>query len=331
MSGIKLLLYGIAGQQVALISLFSDHGRVINLVFFLIGHTIATACFSIILAYMVPQRFGVRYGNALAAIFGLIFFVPAFGALGMFTILIYFRYFQQFKARTEFYSAPLPPFMAESGGLAPGMGEGGAWSRLRTASVPRNMRLKALLAVSAGGGQNSSRLLQMATGDSDDEIRLLAFKLADQREKVIGATISESLKALKSAESDMERLGLYRKLAFSYWEMVFNELNRDLSEFFIGQSLHYANMVLGSGKEDHALMILLARIYLRKGELEQAEEFINMGLQMGAHRDKVVPYLAELAYRKRDFRLLKGLFAADPLLRFKPGIGPVAKFWMGRQ
>lgn len=295
----------------------------------LAGHAVVSALFSIILAVMVPGRFDIRRRYALIMIFSFIFFVPVFGTLGMFVILIYFRYFQRFKERTEFNTVSMPPFMAESGAPAPGMGEGGAWSRLRTPALPRSVRLKALLAVNAGGGFNSSRLLQMATSDSDDEIRLLAFKLNDQREKVIGAAISKALHSLRELDEKNERRHLFRTLAFSYWEMVFNELNNDLSQFFIEQSLQYAIQACNTEVDDPSLLILMGKIYLRKGDLLQAQKFIKQGLERGAHRDRVIPYLAEMAYLQRDFKALKQFFVDDPLLRYKPGIGPVAKFWMG--
>lgn len=329
MSSTKLLIYRIMGEHSALLSLGTHYHAFTLLILLLVGHTIASASFAVVLTVMIPGRFDVSRRYALIIIFSFIFFIPAFGVLGLFVILIYFRYFQQFKERTEFYTVSLPPFMAESGGQAPGMGEGGAWSRLRTPTLPRSMRLKALLAVSNGGGSNSSRLLQMATSDDDDEIRLLAFKLYDQREKVIGGAISEALHSLRESDDPDEKLHLYRKLAFSYWEMVFNELNNDLSDFFIEQSLQYATWAHSTGVDDPSLLVLIGKIYLRKGDLLQAQKFINLGLDHGAHRDRVIPYLAELAYRQRDFKVLRQFFEADPLLQYKPVIGPVAKFWMG--
>ncbi|MHB8056759.1 MAG: hypothetical protein ACYDHC_02565 [Desulfuromonadaceae bacterium] len=302
-----------------------------QLILFLAGHIIVSTLFSLLLAAMIPGRFDISRRYAVIIIFAFILFVPVLGALGIFLILIFFRYFQYFMERTEFYTVSTPLFMAESGGLAQGMGEGGAWSRLRAPSLPRGMRLKALLAVNAGGGSNSSRLLQMATSDSDDEIRLLAFKLYDQREKVIGAAISEALHKLREfddQDDEGEKRYLFRSLAFSYWEMVFNELNNDLSQFFIEQSLQYATQAYNAEVDDHSLLILIGKIHLRKGDLLLAQKFINLGLVRGAHRDRVIPYLAELAYRQRDFKALKQFFIDDPLLRHKPGIGPVAKFWM---
>lgn len=328
MSDMKQMAYSFLGEYFPLQSIGTDSHALKLLMVFLVSYVIVSALFSLVLAAIVPERFGIRRLHALVLIFCFIFFIPLFGVLGIFIILLYFRYFQHFKVRTEFHTVTMPPFMSELGGPAPGMGEGGAWSRLRTPGLPRSMRLKALLAVNAGGGSNSSRLLQMATSDADDEIRLLAFKLYDQREKVIGATISEALQSLRVSDDPDEKLNLYRKLAFSYWEMVFNELNSDLSQFFMGQSLKYAILVYEAAADDASLLILMGRIYLRKGEVLLAQKFINLGLAHGAHRDRVIPYLAELAYRQRDFKALKQFFATDPLLRHKPGIGPVVKFWM---
>ena len=136
------------------------------------------------------------------------------------------------------------------GAPAPGMGKGGAWSRLRAVNLPRHIHIKALLAVSSGGGHNTSRLLQLATSDNDDEIRLLAFNLSDRRKKVISASISESLAALRSAKGTAESAPLYRTLAFSYWEMIFNDLaTQDLALFFSRQSLSYALRLLNGPQQ----------------------------------------------------------------------------------
>jgi len=218
--------------------------------------------------------------------------------------------------------------MNESGGPASGMGEGGAWSRLRSVELPRASRLKALLAVGSGSGLNSSRLLQMATSDNDDEIRLLAFNLYDRREKVISAAISDALKALRDTADPFVQLPVCRSLAYAYWEVLYNGMARnELADFFAGQSIGYAARALDLGGDDPNLQILLGRIFLWKGELERAEEYIYTALQRGAHRDRVIPYLAEFAFRRRDFSSLKSYFHENPLLRYKPGIGPVASFW----
>ncbi|WP_306533833.1 hypothetical protein [Geobacter sp.] len=327
---IILLLLGVLCENAALQALFSQQPVWTRLFLFLASHLIAAVSLAFLLRLSLPRQGDTQKWDTLALFFSFAFFIPVFGCIGMLCTLIYFRFFLRFDTRPEFFSVPMTPFMQESGGPSPGMGEGGAWSRLRTESLPRPMRLKALLAVGSGSGRNVSRLLHFATSDNDDEIRLLAFNITDQHEKVINKAISESLAKLKKAEIRDERFPHCRKLAFSYWELIFNDLaQQDLAEFYISQSLSYATQALDIVANDPNLLILLGRLHLWRGNLEAAEKAIYAAMNNGAHRDRVVPYLAELAFLRRDFVTMRNYFELNPLLRHKPGIGPVVQFWMG--
>lgn len=329
MNNPTLLIFWVLSQQASIMALFGNQPLSRRVLLFFTAHLIASACLSLVLTTALPRLVHVRKRACFGLFMSFSFFIPVLGGLGMLAAFIYFRFFQKFDERAEFTSVPMSPFMNEAGAPAPGMGEGGAWSRLRAAHLPRPLRLKALLAASSAGGQNASRLLQMATSDSDDEIRLLAFNLADRREKVVGAAISTSLAALRSARDDSERSGLCRKLAFSYWEMIFNDLaTRDLALFFADQALHYARQALELNRRDAGLLVLAGRLHLWLGDAATAERSITSALECGAHRDRVIPYLAEIAFRQRDYATLRRYLATTPLLRHKPGIGPVVKFWM---
>lgn len=330
MSRIILLIVGVLCEYSAIQALFAQQPVWTRLLLFLVPHLIAALTLALLLRLSLPRQADTKLWRSLALFFSFAFFIPVFGCLGMLGALVYFRFFLRFDVRPEFFSVPMTPFMQGSGGLAPGMGEGGAWSRLRTESLPRPLRLKALLAVGASSGRHASKLLHFATSDNDDEIRLLAFNLADQREKVISRAISQSLAELKSASDRAERLPIWRKLAFTYWELIFNDLaQKDLAEFYIRQSLSYATQALDMEPNDPNLLVLRGRLHLWMGNLDEAENAIAAALNNGAHRDRVVPYLAELAFLRRDFITMRDYFEQNPLLRHKPGIGPVVQFWMG--
>lgn len=256
------------------------------------------------------------------------FFIPLFGAVAILITMVYFIKFQYLGERDEFSSVPLPPFLQEATGMPAGMGEGGAWTRLRTTGLPRDERLKALMAVGTGSGFNTSSFLQLATGDTDDEIRLLAFNLCERNEQKINQAITAALKGLKTASNSAERADFCRTLAFSYWELVYNSLSQDeLRTFFIEQSFRYVRQALELGGDDPSLSILLGKIHLKRHENDKADEAIRNALKKGASLSHVIPYLAELAFLKRDFASVKSLLARDSTLRLKPGIGPVAQFW----
>ena len=219
--------------------------------------------------------------------------------------------------------------MEEGSALAAGMGEGGAWTRLRTAELPRLQRLKALLAVGSSAGQNASSFLRQATGDGDDEIRLLAFNLAERQEQKISRAITAALEGLKTASSPMERASYCRSLAFSYWEMVYNANSKDeLTAFYVSRSLEYAEMAVQEGGSEASTSLLLGRIHLLKGEVAKAEEYVHEALQLGVAPSRAVPYQAELAFMKRDFNSVRRCLSSDKSMRYKPGIGSVVQYWV---
>lgn len=331
MSNLKLLLYALASEQIALLSIFGSQPVWQRVLLFLVGHLIASSLFALLLTTTFPKQFVLNRRGLLGLFFCFNFFVPVFGAVATLLTMLYFRKYLGNEERTEFFNVPLPPFLADSSGIAPGMGEGGAWTRLKTTGLPREQRLKALMAVGTGSGLNVSNFLQEATGDTDDEIRLLAFNLCEQQEQKIQQSISAALAGLKQAETAEAKGSLCRNLAFSYWEMVYSALAQDeLSNFFIEQASKYAAQAQQYAGNDPVLATLIARIHLHRREYQQAEVAIQEALAQDADPVRVVPYQAELAFYKRDFRAIRTLLGQDATIRFKPCIGQVAQFWCGQ-
>lgn len=331
MTSLKLLVYALISEQSALLAIFGPHPVWQQALLFFLGHLISSALFSVLLSAIFPKRFVARRYGLVGLFFCFNFFVPVLGAIGTLLVLFYFRKYLSREGRAEFFNVPMPPFLVESAEMAPGMGEGGAWSRLKSEGLPREQRLKALMAVGGGSGENVSRFLQKATGDSDDEIRLLAFNLHERQEQKIQLSISAALEELKQTEIPSAKASLCRNLAFSYWEMVYCALAQDeLRDFFVEQAAKYAEQAQQYGGTDPVLTTLVARIHLQKREYLQAEESVQKALAEGADPIRVVPYQAELAFYRRDYSAIKYLLQQDATLRFKPGIGPVAQFWGAR-
>lgn len=326
----KLFIYSLASEHAALLALLSHYPPAVQLGLFFAGHGLASLLFAMLLTVAMPRRFTGRRRWLLALFGSVCFFIPVLGGLGSVIAMIFFRISRYKPKHAEFHSLKLPPFMEEGSRVASGMGEGGAWSRLRTVHLPKSDRLKALLAVGSSGGRTINRLLRLATGDTDDEIRLLAFNLFDRQERVISSSISSKLEALKETTDPHQRVELYRSLALLHWEMVYNGLAQaELQDFFVEQALRYAREAQALGGSDAVLSLLLGRIYLMRHQIAEAEEAVVEAQQLGAPPARVVPYLAEFAFIRRDFATLKQLVNLDPSLRHKPGIGPVAQFWGG--
>jgi hypothetical protein len=170
----------------------------------------------------------------------------------------------------------------------------------------------------------------MATGDSDDEIRLVAFNIFDKREKNISAAIRHMLRELKETDEDSKKGVICGRLAFSYWEFIYNELVRDeLKEFCLDQALRYARLNEQLKGPNHPIAMLTGRILLLQGDAEGAGQSFAKALALGAAPGKAIPFQAEILYLKRDFAGLNRLLSCHPTLRHKPGIGSVVSFWGG--
>jgi len=327
-SSFKLFLYGLASEQSAFLVIFGVQPFGQKLGLFLSAHALASALFSSLLAYTLSKRFSSVRIRINWLFFAFNFFIPFLGALGSLIVLIYFLKYVKPHNRPEFDRVSLPPFLFEAAEPGAGMGEGGAWSRLRAAGLSRNQKLQALLAVGTAGGGNAGRLLQHATTDDDDEIRLLAFNLYERQEEKIQQGISLGLDALKQATSPDERSVICRNLAFAYWEMVYSALVlHDLLDFFLDKATWYAELALENSSEHPALLVLIARIHLYRHNYDAAQEALQAAQDAGVDQSKVIPYQAELAFVMRDFKELRRLLAMDEGSQLRPGIGPVASFW----
>jgi hypothetical protein len=331
MGTLKLLIYGCVSEQAALLALFGPEPLVQRTVLFIVGHLIASALLALLLTNSFSKRFNAPQAGLYAFFFSFNFFVPALGAVGTLLTLFYFIRFLNNTVRTEFFSVPLPPFQVESAAMPIGMGEGGAWSRLRTVRLPRAHRMKALLAVGSSDGGNVSRFLQLATGDNDDEIRMLAFNLCGRQERSIQLVISTALERLKDADISAGRADLCRTLAFAYWEMVYNSLAQDkLQDFYMEQAVRYVRQALETGENSADLAVLMIRIHLKKRDVTQAERALEEAIALGVDRFRILPYQAEIAFHLRDYSTIKRLVEQSPMVKYRPSIGPVAQFWGGQ-
>ncbi|MEA5115531.1 MAG: hypothetical protein VB050_16055 [Geobacteraceae bacterium] len=329
MANLKFPLYTLLSELASICALFFPGAGWPLFTAAFILHLAASLCFALTLPVTLPPGYLDRRSQGLL-FFSFIFFMPLLGILGMMLILLYFRMAGKKRVRPEFFIMPRLPFTAVEGVKPVTMGEGGAWSRLKDESISRQIKIEALMAAGAVPGQQGSRLLQMATGDSDDEIRLVAFNIFDKREKNISAAISRMLQDLKATEDEGEKGVICGRLAFSYWEFIYNELVRDeLKEFCLDQTLHYARMNEELKGPSHPISMLMGRVLLLRGDTDGAERAFERALALGAAPGKGVPFQAELLFRKRDFAALKRLLSGCPTLRHKPGIGAVVSFWGG--
>ena len=223
---------------------------------------------------------------------------------------------------------PQPYFESETIFAPTKFGEGGAISRLRSTKMSATKRIGALLAIDTCENRQRNKVIRDTLFDNEDEVRLLAFGLLEKQEKQITQQIRETKKRLDKEKNEYNRALNQKELAFCYWELVYQGLALDdLRNFAINMATELASDALKVLNDDIGLHLLFTKIYLATQDYSKAKEALEQTQALDAPYSKILPYLAELAYYKRDFNTLRSYLATDPDLLEIPTIGPVYQFW----
>ena len=208
-------------------------------------------------------------------------------------------------------------------------GEGGAISRLRNQSLPIEKRIQALLAINANSNPNKQHILQDVLFDSDDEIRLLAFGLINTLEKELSKKIHNSIEQIKVSSSIQQLAKLKKKLALDYWELIYNQLVQiELMDFTLDKALTYTQDALKYCSKDTDLLVLQGKIYLKQNQLEQALKLFIAAIDLGAPEHRVLPYLAEIYFIKKQWHSLLEILHRCNGITTMTHFSLIIKFWL---
>lgn len=185
-------------------------------------------------------------------------------------------------------------------------GEGSLSTTLANDQTLSSKKIKALAALNNTKNPEAMKQIKCSLSDSSDEVRLYSFSLIDNFEKELNHKIHNGLVQLQHSPEGTAKGEAYKKLAFLYWEMLYYEItDLHLKEYFVDK----VHLMIDSArihlKNDAALLVLLGRVFLFSGKIDEAEKSFKNALLMGAKAKGISSYMAEIAYLKRDFSDVK--------------------------
>lgn len=181
-------------------------------------------------------------------------------------------------------------------------------ARLASARAPLELRMNALMAVQQLPPRHASGLLRDALGEPADDLRLLAYGILDGKEKQITARIHATREALQAASAREDIYQLGKQLAELHLELVYQGLVQgELRRHTLEQGRQYAAQALHHHVHDAGLWLLAGRLHLLSGEQDRARTAFDTALLLGLPPARVHPYLAELAFLRRDFASVRAL------------------------
>jgi len=329
MSQIKLAIYAILLELGAWAQMF-ETGRQSDLAFlgFMLTHSAASAVLASLALLMVPSDFARPRVAVWMLFFALSACIPVLGFVGIVAGLFALPLMPALRARRRFSKVALPALDPHERRDATAFRQAGLRQFLNNDRAPVDQRLKALVALQNAPAQFSSPVLRDLLGDSSEDLRLLAYGMLETREKKLNAQIQTARAEYLAATDDAAiRRRAAQQLSTLYWELVYQGLVQgDLRRHAAGEALRYLEEALSEEAD--------AGLHLRHGHLlhelkrnDEAAAAYRRAAELGIPPPRVVPYLAELAFERHDYREVIRLLGGLREFRSVARLEPLLRFW----
>jgi hypothetical protein len=296
-------------SAVALV-LVSTKDLAVLLEYFLI-HAMACACITPLAWSLMPERYRQPRHWVLVLLYSLCFFIPILGLFGFALAAVAAKWLPHMNTAESFPAVATPHYELPKHTPVSGWRSGRVRQQITDVSAPLELRMKALLALQNVPTRQSSGILREALADSTDDLRLLAYGMLDAREQHLTQRIEQALQRHGDAGADTDaRYLAARELAELYWEMVYQELVQgDMRDFALAQVRRFCAEALRHKVKDTGLWVISGRMRLLAGDYNGATGAFATAIRQGFPRVRALPYLAELAFLRRDYDTARRIMA----------------------
>jgi len=304
-------------------------GNPSHLLGFLLVHGVASLCLSAFVAAALPPHLRRPVAPVIVLLFGFSFFIPVLGLIGQVVAALVSKYLPRLVPDLPY--AEIPPIEFE---FPPReirertkYGPGGLTARLRDSGVPKETRFKSLLALQGMPSKIANPLLQEMLGDPADEVRLVAYGILDNQEKNINQHVHEEIQKLREAQTPEMKLIALRRLAELYWELVYGGLvHGDVRAHAMGETERYLDQAMQLAPDDAGLWFLKGRLLLFKRDAA-AEAALHRAVANGLEESRVLAYLGQLAFERRNYDEVRRVFSALSEGQYSPRLKSAVRYW----
>jgi polysaccharide biosynthesis protein PelE len=172
--------------------------------------------------------------------------------------------------------------------------EAGLVSVLKRSRDPER-RCGAVLSAMRLADRERIRLLQLALRDPEDEVRLLAYGLLEQKTQSVTNRMQEHQARLDAAATPGEAAALHRALASDAWQLVdLGLVQGEVSRHYLASSKRHLTAAIRLAPKSPGLHFLLGRILLALGDPQSAHAAFRTAQSCG-----LVPTGADLLILER--------------------------------
>jgi len=258
----------------------------------------------------------------------LCFFVPVAGVLLVLGSLLLAKLFPKPEDDKDIADVGLPVFVAHLISRVTHGGGARLRAQLSNERAPVQSRMTALVAMQSMPTRTASPVLRDLLADPVDDIRLLAYGMLDNAEKVLTQKILAELPRLEEATTPEARYDINKRLADLYWELIYQNLVQgDVYRYTAEQVERYASAALDIQPDNAALWYMRGRLALSRREPDVAESHLRRAESLGFPRDRLLPPLAEACYLRRDYAGARAALAQFSSRSPLPLLRPLLRYW----
>jgi polysaccharide biosynthesis protein PelE len=233
-------------------------------------------------------------GWSFALVFSAALFVPVLGLVGMAAVALG-------APRDE--PAPEPDCILTRIPRPPGPGNDPREGFRHGAD--RKARIDALAALRGRTDPRAVALLRRGLRDREEDVRLLAHALLESKSRAACRAIDETSRSLRDAAPSRQG-ALHRRLAFQHWEVArLGLVQGECLAHALASARGHALSALEQDPGSHPVHLLLGQIELRLEDPARAEAALVRACELGVSRAVAAPYLAEAAFLRRRFDLVR--------------------------
>lgn len=324
----KLGLYALTLEATAWGGLLLGGNSDSTLLAYLAAHAAASVVLAFAAIVFLPATLRKNRGAVLLLLAGTGFAVPILGFVAIILGIIMLHSLPPVAPEGMFKAVSLPEVDTHQR-AGQGFRQAGMRAFISNERAPVATRLRALVALQNVPGNVASPLLRDVLTDPSEDIRLLAYGMLDNKEKVVNNDIHRASRSYQgAAEGSSARQEAARRLADLYWELVYQELAQgDLRDHALRESLRYTLVALADSPDDAALHLRHGRLLQALHRPEEARQAYDQALALGMPKTRIVPYLAEVAFETGHHDEVRALMSDLGNWQSLPRLKPVIAYW----
>ncbi|MDE2365387.1 MAG: protein PelE [Betaproteobacteria bacterium] len=256
----------------------------------------------------LPRRYKLPLRSSMGFLFLILWLLPVLGVLGISWSITGALKRPRSRSLQDIQTVVLPelPFSPPLVFPVPPYSQGALRQIVYFAERPLK-RLKAVMATRYMPPREAVAIWSKASRDPVDDVRLLAYAMKDENEKILAERILALTETLPDMPVHMQN-SYHKSIAALCWELVYHRLAQGaLRTHWLKTARHHLEFIVSPptsaalGSADPDSWLLYGRILLETGELESAKAAFGNARAGGIDEQKILPWLAEIAFEERKF------------------------------